>query len=154
MTSLVFVCHGNICRSAMAERVARRMAAERGLRVEVSSFGLSSEEAGSPIDRRAVAVLRDAGYDTTGHRARRIDPGLVGTADLVIAAEQYQVERLRRLLPGVHEIRLLNDFNPALPPGTPLDDPWYGDAAGFRETLADIESAMPGILDEVERLGG
>ena len=154
MTSLVFVCHGNICRSPMAERVARRMAAERGLDVEVSSYGLSSEEAGSPIDRRAAAVLRDAGYDTAGHRARRIDPELVERADLVIAAERYQVDRLIRLLPGATHIRLLNDFNPALPPGTPLDDPWYGDADAFVETLADIEAAMPGILDEVERLGG
>ena len=42
---------------------------------------------------------------------------------------------------------LINDFNPAMPKGQDLDDPWYGPASGFRSTLADIEAAMPGILD-------
>ena len=70
MAKVVFVCWGNICRSPMAERVARGMAAERGLDVEADSVGISSEESGNPIDRRAAAVLREAGYSTGGHRRR------------------------------------------------------------------------------------
>ncbi|TRY18200.1 low molecular weight phosphotyrosine protein phosphatase [Tessaracoccus rhinocerotis] len=149
MTSLVFVCLGNICRSPMAERVARRVAAERGLELEISSYALSTEEAGNPIDPRAAAVLQAAGYETGGHRARQISAADVDSADLVVAVEPYQVERLRRMSPGADHIRLLNDFNPAMPPGTPLEDPWYGDSAGFHATLADVEAAIPGILDEV-----
>ncbi|GAB3814970.1 low molecular weight protein-tyrosine-phosphatase [Tessaracoccus terricola] len=149
MTSLVFVCLGNICRSPMAERVARRVAADRGLDLEISSYALSTEEAGNPIDPRAVAVLRAAGYDTDGHRARQITAADVEAADLVVAVEPYQVERLRRMSPGADNIRLLNDFNPDMAPGTALEDPWYGDAEGFHSTLADVEAAIPGILDEV-----
>ncbi|MCC2594080.1 low molecular weight phosphotyrosine protein phosphatase [Tessaracoccus sp. OS52] len=152
MASLVFVCYGNICRSPMAERVARKQAAERGLEVDISSFALSTEELGNPIDRRAVAVLKAAGYDTDGHRARQVTATDIESADLVVAVEPYQLKRLRRIAPGAVNLRLLNDFNPELEPGTPLIDPWYGDDAGFHDTLADVEAAMPGILDEVEAL--
>lgn len=148
MASLVFVCWGNICRSPIGERVALRMAAERGVDLEVSSFGLSAENIGSPIDDRAVAVLQAQGYDSDGHRARQIGRDDVEAADLVIAVEPYQVDRLRAMAPGADNIRLLNDYNPDLDEGTPLIDPWYGDDEGFHDTLADVEAAMPAILDE------
>ena len=148
MASLVFVCWGNICRSPIGERVARDMAAQRGLDLEVSSFGLSAENNGSPIDERAVAVLEKGGYDTDGHRARQIQREDIESADLVVAVEPYQVDRLRTMAPGVDNVRLLNDFNPDMGPGTALIDPWYGDDEGFDDTIADVEAAMPGILDE------
>lgn len=149
MRHLVFVCWGNICRSPMAERVARRAIAETGAGVTVESFGISDEESGNPIDRRAVKILSGAGYDAGGHRARRVARADLESADLVVAVEPFQVDRLKRLAPDAN-IRLLNDFNPAMEPGTPLVDPWYGDLAGFETTLADIEAAMPAILEELE----
>lgn len=148
MAKLVFVCWGNICRSPMAERVARREADELGLDLDVESFGISSEESGSPIDRRAAVTLRAHGYDAAGHRARKVTADDLTEADLVIAVEPFQVDRLLALAPGA-TVALLNDFNPAKPKGEPLDDPWYGDQAGFEETLEDIEAAMPGILEAV-----
>ncbi|MEO7588473.1 MAG: low molecular weight protein-tyrosine-phosphatase [Arachnia sp.] len=148
MASLVFVCWGNICRSPIGERVARKMAHDRGLDLEVTSFGLSGENEGGPIDSRAVAVLEGSGYDADGHRARKIGRDDVEAADLVVAVEPYQVEQLRRMAPGQGNVRLLNDFNPDLGPGTPLIDPWYGNDDGFHDTIADVEAAMPGILDE------
>ena len=148
MASLVFVCWGNICRSPIGERVAQAMASERGLDLEVSSFGLSAENAGCPIDDRAVAVLRQGGYQTDDHRARQIRRADIEAADLVVAVEPYQVDKLRSMAPGADNVRLLNDFNPEMDVDTPLVDPWYGDDDGFHDTLADVEAAMPGILDE------
>ncbi|MFT3888559.1 MAG: low molecular weight protein-tyrosine-phosphatase [Arachnia sp.] len=145
MAHLVFVCWGNICRSPMAERVARKVAADEGLDLDVESFALSAEELGNPIDRRAARTLTAAGYDASGHRARQVTADDLADADLVVAVEPFQVDRLRRLSSGA-TVALLNDFDPAKPKGTPLVDPWYGDEAGFAETLADIEAAMPGIL--------
>lgn len=150
MARLVFVCWGNICRSPMAERVARRMVEEKGLDIEVESFGVSDEEAGNPIDRRAARTLIAAGYDAEGHRARRIGAAELEDVDLVVAAEQLHIDRLRRLAPDADNVVLMNDFNPALAKGTGLRDPWYGDEAGFQDTLADIEAAMEGILAEVQ----
>ena len=148
MSKLVFVCWGNICRSPMAERVARREVLERGLDVTVESFGISSEESGSPVDRRAVKTLRSHGYDADGHRARKVQPADLLEADLVVAVEPFQVDRLLAIAPGAN-IALLNDFDPSKPKGEALIDPWYGDQAGFEDTLADIEAAMPAILDAV-----
>ena len=67
-------------------------------------------------------------------------------ADLVVVAERFHIGRLEQLCPDAN-YALINDFNPAMPKGQDLDDPWYGPASGFRSTLADIEAAMPGILD-------
>ena len=145
MTKLVFVCWGNICRSPMAERVAEKLIDEQGLDVEVSSFGISDEEHGNPIDLRAVRVLEEAGYRADDHEARQVTAANLRDADLVIAVEPFQVDRLLRIAPEAN-VALLNDFDPAKPKGTPLIDPWYGDDAGFADTLADIEAAMPGIL--------
>ncbi len=148
MTSLVFVCWGNICRSPIGERVAQSMAEDRGLDLQVSSYGLSSENEGSSIDPRAMAVLEERGYDADDHTARQIQPEDLEAADLVVAVEPYQVDQLRRMAPDADNIRLLNDYNPDLEPGTPLIDPWYGDDDGFQDTINDIEAAMPAILDE------
>ncbi len=124
------------------------MAQEQGLNLEVSSFGLSDENEGFGIDVRAMAVLEERGYDAQDHSARRITQSDIEAADLVIAVEPYQVDKLRRMAPGADNVRLLNDFNPDLGPGTPLIDPWYGDDAGFQDTIADVEAAMPSILAE------
>lgn len=148
MAKLVFVCWGNICRSPMAERVARRLIAERGLDVNVESFAISDGEVGSPIDRRAVRTLTAHGYDAAGHRARQIRVADLTDADLVVAVEPFQVDRLRAMAPAAG-VALLNDFNPALQKGEPLVDPWYGDQAGFEDTLADVEAAMDAILAKV-----
>ena len=148
MSKLVFVCLGNICRSPMAERVALREAGERGLELVVESFAISSEETGNPIDPRAVRTLVAHGYDAAGHRARKVSAADLMQADLVVVVEPFQVERLQAMAPGAR-VALLNDFDPAKPKGEPLIDPWFGDQAGFEDTLADIEAAMPGILESL-----
>ena len=73
------------------------------------------------------------------------------TLDLVIGLEPYHLDRMRRLAPDA-ELHLLTDFDPAAEPGSGIDDPWYGDAAGFDDTLASIEAAMPGVLARVREL--
>lgn len=152
---VVFVCHGNICRSPMAERVARGWAEREGLDgVRFTSAGVSSEETGNPIDPRARSVLRAAGYATDGHRARRITASDLADADLVIGLEPHHVERMRRLAPDADHLALLTDFDPDAEPGSGIDDPWYGGPEGFLDTLASIEAAMPGVLARVRTLAG
>lgn len=151
--SLVFVCWGNICRSPMAERVALGWAAREGLdALRISSAGVSAEELGNPIDPRAARVLRAAGYDAAGHRARRITgPEILGS-DLVIGMEDHHLTRMRHLAPAATNLHLLTDFDPAAAPGSGVDDPWYGPPEGFRATLAAIEAAMPGVFGRVREL--
>ena len=147
---VVFVCWGNICRSPMAERVARQQAEQQGLTgVEFTSAATSDEELGAPMDRRAAAVLRDRGYQAEGHVAHQIDAAEIASADLVVAMEDIHVRKMLALAPGADHLRLLTDFDPAASPGAGVPDPWYGTQAGFYDTLATVEAAMPGLLDHV-----
>ena len=142
-----FVCWGNICRSPMGERVARRWFDEAGLgHVEIVSAGVSSEESGHPIDPHAQRVLASHSYTTGGHRAHKITAQEIEDADLVLAFEDLHLARLRGLAPTASHLRLLTDFDPDAEPGSGVDDPWYGGPEGFEATLGAIESAMPGII--------
>ena len=150
---VVFVCWGNICRSPMAERVAERAAADAGLSgVRFSSAATSTEELGAPIDPRAVRTLAAAGYRTDGHAAHQLTAAEAVDADLVIAMEDLHVDRIRRIAGETGNVSLLSAYDPDAAPGSGVPDPWYGGQDGFGDTLALIEAAVPGVLDEVRRL--
>jgi protein-tyrosine phosphatase len=149
--SIVFVCWGNICRSPMAERVAEKLAADRGLDDLVfTSAATSREEIGAPIDDRAIEVLQRHGYRTGGHAAHQVTRAEIEAAELVLAMEDIHLTKVRAIAPGAVNLRLLTDFDPDAAPGQGIDDPWYGAAAGFERTLASVEAAVPGLLDHLE----
>jgi len=148
-----FVCWGNICRSPMAEVVARAQAEREGLHgVTFSSAGVSAEEAGSPIDPRAVATLEAAGYHPGPFTAHRITADEAAAAAMLIGMEQLHLTKLRTLVPQAHNLYLLSDFNRDAVPGSGIDDPWYGDDSDFQTTLEEIEAAMPEVLKRAREL--
>jgi protein-tyrosine phosphatase len=150
---VVFVCLGNICRSPMAERVAERAAADAGVTgVEFTSAGTISEEFNDPMDRRAAAALRERGYRYADHMARRITEVQIESADLVVAMEDTHLRSVLELAPDPSRVSLLTDFDPAAERGSGVPDPWFGSDAGFYDTLAAIEAAMPGLLDRIREL--
>ncbi|MFW6597417.1 low molecular weight protein-tyrosine-phosphatase [Propionibacteriaceae bacterium Y2011] len=150
---VLFVCWGNICRSPMAERMAESAAAEAGLdTVRFSSAGVSSEEEGSPIDPRAVAVLSRLGCRTDGHRAHRITLDEARDADMIICAEQLHADMIMRLDPALADkLSLVTDHVPGAEPGSPLPDPWYGAETGFDDTAETIDAALPAVLAQLRR---
>ncbi|WP_408003854.1 low molecular weight protein-tyrosine-phosphatase [Puerhibacterium puerhi] len=94
------VCTGNICRSPIAEIVLRDRfeAAGLGDRVVVDSSGVSDEEHGNPVDRRARRVLAEHGYDTgDGHRAHQVTAAEVAGRDLLLPMTAHHARALRRL---------------------------------------------------------
>jgi protein-tyrosine phosphatase len=153
------VCTGNICRSPMAEIVLRDRfeAAGLGDAVVVDSTGVSDEEHGNPVDRRARAVLAEHGYATgDGHRARQVTRDDVGSRDLVLAMTARHAQSLRNLGGRAHadpDIRMYRSFDPAADglPEHRLDiaDPWYGGPEDFEECLAEIEAAADGVVEFV-----
>lgn len=152
------VCTGNICRSPMAEVVLRDRLEAAGLgdRVRVDSTGVSSEEHGRPIDPRAQRVLAAHGYPVPDHRARKVTTDELSERDLVLAMTADHARVLRRLAGPEHadRVRMFRSFDPAAPVGVPehrldVDDPWYGDQAGFEVTLAEVEAATDGIVDHL-----
>ena len=153
------VCTGNICRSPMAAVVLRARLDEAGLAdVVVDSTGISDEEHGRPIDHRAVAVLEAHGYRVPPHRARQVTAVDLTARDLVLAMTSRHASALRALARGdralAARVRMYRSFDPAAPTDGPehlldVDDPWYGDQAGFETTLAEIEAAADGVIGQV-----
>lgn len=149
-TNVLFLCWGNICRSPMAEVIARSHAEQAGVDLEVTSAGVSAEEQGHDIDPRAAEVLAGAGYEVRPHTAHRVTDAELAAADLVVAAEQEHLDVLARR--GVDlggRACLLTDFVPGATPGDPVPDPWFGSGSGFATTLDTLESAMPRLLERL-----
>lgn len=135
----------------MGEVIARDRFAAAGLDVEVTSAGVSAEEQGHGMDRRAAAVLRASGYQVGPHTAHRVSEAELAQQDLVIAAEQHHLDLLsRRGIDLGERGRLVTDFVPGAAPGSPLPDPWYGPDSDFDDTLEVLETAMPQIVAHVE----
>ncbi|MGG5261000.1 low molecular weight protein-tyrosine-phosphatase [Phycicoccus avicenniae] len=153
------VCHGNICRSPMAEFLLREAFDDAGLgdRVEVDSAGTSAEELGNPVHPRTVAVLRRHGHPDVGwgeHRARQFRAEMFDASDLVLAADHPHADRLGRLARDEDDaatVRLVRSFDPAAVAAGELgmDDPWYGGDAEYEQTYEEIRAAVPGIVEHV-----
>jgi protein-tyrosine phosphatase len=154
---VIFVCMGNICRSPMAEMVLRHQLAMRGLadQVTVDSAGTGGWHIGDPADRRARAALERRGY-ASSHSARQFDPQWFADRDLVVALDHENLRDLKRLAPTRDQasaVRRLREFDPDAE-AVDVDDPYYGDAAGFEDALDQIESACDGLVDHLaETLG-
>ena len=97
---ILFVCHGNLCRSPMAEGVFRRMAAEAGLAVLAESAGTGVWTGGAPPDLRAFEATEARGYSLEGIRSRRLAAADFSTFDHVIAMDRANLAVVRRLAPA------------------------------------------------------
>jgi len=155
---IMTVCTGNICRSPLAEYVLRAALEREGLgeQVSVDSSGISGEEAGRPMDRRALAQLRGLGLDGSAHRAREFPADAWEDTDLFLAADLNHLRALRRWAPTPahrERIRLLRSYDPAQA-GQPeerlgMADPWYGNESDFVITRDQVLASVPGVLAAV-----
>ncbi|EPD33926.1 hypothetical protein HMPREF9306_00151 [Propionimicrobium lymphophilum ACS-093-V-SCH5] len=148
MQKILFVCTGNICRSAMAEQIANYLSGQRGLDLEFDSAGVSDEEHGNPMDSRAVRVMKQHGYPVSPHQAKQVSRRMLDEADLAIGFTNAHVSRMKRIAPDAN-IRLMTDFDPEAVPGADISDPWYGGPEEFEIAICEIESALKGMLEEI-----
>lgn len=145
--SIRFVCTGNICRSPLAEVLAREHASRAGLgdRVVIDSFGTHDYHVGEGADRRTIATARGYGVDLDAHRARQVVAADCEAADLVLAMAGEHECWLRRLAPpsARERIHLYLPFV-GIDDIRDVPDPYYGDEAGFVAVheLLDRASAL------------
>jgi len=146
---VLFVCLGNICRSPTAEAVFRRLLVQEGedRAVEVDSAGTHAYHTGEPPDPRAIEAAARRGIDMRTLRARVVDATDFERFDLVLAMDEQNFRRLRRLAPAEHRhrLRLLLEFAPALG-RRDVPDPYYGGPTGFEDVLDLVEAASRGLL--------
>ena len=146
MTKILFVCHGNICRSVMAECIFAHKARKRGISAEfaVSSAATSREEVGNPIYPPAARKLREKGVPLLPHRARQMTAADYEQYDLLIGMEECNLRNMRRITLGDPQgkMRRLLDFTAR--PGD-VDDPWY--TGDFETAWRDIDAGCEALLD-------
>lgn len=159
--TVMTVCTGNICRSPMAEIVLRNEFVLRGLGdvVVVHSSGVSDEEYGNPIDRRAQRELTKRGYGLpVSHFAHRIEADEIAETNLFLPMTASHMRSLLRLLPAEKRefVHMYREFDPSLPKPElgremllDLADPWYGGPREFEVALDQVEECAPYIVDWV-----
>lgn len=150
MIKILFVCHGNICRSPMAEFIMKDLVEKAGLEGEfqIASAATSMEEYGNPIYPPARRKLQEHGISSEGHRARRMERRDYQDYDYLIGMEHYNIRNMLRIVGGDPEgkISRLLDFTDA--PGD-IDDPWYTD--DFDTAYREILRGCRGFLEYLRK---
>jgi protein-tyrosine phosphatase len=157
---IMTVCTGNICRSPIAEVVLRDRLDRAGLgeAVVVDSSGISDEEHGNPVDRRAASVLREHGYTVPAHSAHRITRDELAGRDLLLAMTARHAQWLRAQAPDPARVVMYRSFDPDAPrevaheSDLDIEDPWYGDRSDFETTLEQVEAAADAVVAHVRTL--
>ena len=149
--SILFVCLGNICRSPLAEGALRTEAARLGLDLIIDSAGTGDWHAGEPPDERAIEVARRNGVDISGLRARQVRPADFRRFTHVVALDHDNLSNLRKLAPAdaTAELSLLLDHVEGRE-GQAVADPWFGDAAGFDITWAEVTEAARALARRLQ----
>ena len=151
MIKILFVCHGNICRSPMAEMILKHLVRERGLTgFTIASAATSTEEIGNPVYPPARAELARHGVAVEHRGAVRLEARDYEQWDLFIGMDNANIRNMRRILGGDPQgkIRRLMDYTDR--PGE-VADPWYSDR--FDLAYRDIEEGCRGLLDAVMNNG-
>ena len=153
MIKVLFVCHGNICRSAAAQYIMQDMVNRAGLqdRFLIDSAATSTEEIGNPVYPPMRRTLEGHGIRCSGHSAKQLTHRDYGNFDYLIGTDQENIYYMHRILGGDPEgkFSLLMDYTDR--PGTEISDPWY--TRDFERTYQDVIKGCAGLLEHLRRSG-
>ena len=158
MTKILFICHGNICRSPMAEFVMKKIVSDVGLtdRFQIASAATSTEEIwngiGNPVYPPAKAELARHGISCEGKRARQVTRADYAAYDYLIGMDSANIRNMTRIAGGsdeagkIYKMLSFADYekNRKLKEARDVADPWY--TGDFEATYQDIVAGCEGLL--------
>ena len=148
MLKILFVCHGNICRSPMAEYVMKQMVKDAGLeqRFEIASAATSREDIGNPVYPSAQRELARHGIPCRGHAARQVTRQDYEYFDWLVGMERINIRNMQRIVGGdpQEKMRLLLSFAGS---DAEIEDPWY--TGRFAEVYDQIEMGCRAMFEFV-----
>ena len=149
MIKILFVCHGNICRSPMAEFVMKDLVRKAGLesQFQIASAATSTEEIGSPVYPPARRKLAEHGINCSGKTARQLTRADYDRYDLLFGMDNANLRNMRRICGGDSDgkIRLLLEFTGR---SGEVADPWY--TGDFETTWRDVLEGCSGLLSHLQ----
>lgn len=153
MIKVLFVCHGNICRSPMAEFLFKDMVAQKGKskEFEIASAATSTEEIGSPVHPQTMKVLKRLGIDASAKRARQIAKKDLDYYDFILTMDNNNMRNLTRMFDSYQEEKVHKclDFSSRM--GCDIDDPWY--TGDFQKTYDDLMEGLTCFYDTLVENG-
>ena len=146
MTRILFVCHGNICRSPMAEYVFRDLVLKAGVadRFEVDSCAVSREEIGNDVYPPAKRVLLAHGIPCPKRGAKELTAADAEASDLILCMDQNNLYRLTWYAVDPSKVSLLGEYGLG---GKEIEDPWYTDR--YDKVYREIETCCKALLREL-----
>lgn len=145
MIRILFVCHGNICRSPMAEFVMKDLAARRGVSDQfvIASAATSTEEIGNPVYPPARRRLAQAGISCEGKRAVQMTRQDYGRYDYLIGMDHWNISNMIRIVGGDPEGKIVRLLDLTERQGD-VADPWY--TGDFEATFRDVKEGCEALL--------
>ena len=148
MIKVLFICHGNICRSAAAEMVMKQMAREQGRRdLQIASAAATREEIGNDIYPPMKKALAAAGYQCERHAARQTTRAEYSQWDYIVGMDDENMWDMRHIYGGDPDGKLSMLLDWAGKPGQEIDDPWY--TRDFSGVLKQIEEGVSGLMRSI-----
>lgn len=148
MIRVLFLCHGNICRSPMAEFVMKKLVADRNMSHEfhIESAATSREEIGNPVYQPVRRLLAAHGIDTSGKTARQVTQADYDRFDHIIAMDRNNLRNLERIVGKDTDNKVSLLLHHA---GIDRDvaDPWY--TRDFDATWDDVNEGCKAFLDKI-----
>lgn len=149
MHKILFICHGNICRSPMAEFLLKDIVNKRGLAgaFEIASAATSREEIGNPVHYGTRTKLAQFGISVAGKHAVQVTKRDYEHYDLLLVMDSNNIRNLRRVIgeDTQNKVHLLLDYTERK--GESIADPWY--TGDFDVTYDDIMEGLAGLLEQL-----
>jgi protein-tyrosine phosphatase len=152
MIKVLFICHGNICRSTMAEFVFKDMVKKLGIADEfyIASAATSTEEIGNPVHPGTARLLAKKGISTAGKYAVQLKRADYKTYDYLIGMDTYNIRNMNRMLGGDPDGKIYKLLAFA-GIGRDVADPWY--TGDFETTYRDVCTGLEGFLEFLRKQG-
>lgn len=150
MTKILFICHGNICRSPMAEFVMKDLVKKARLETEflIESAATSTEAVGNPVYPPARRKLAEHGISCAGKTSRQLTGTDYDQYDLLIGMDRANIRNMNRICGGDPEGKLHLLMEYAGRPDSEVADPWYTD--DFETTWQDVLTGCKGLLERLQ----
>lgn len=150
MIKVLFICHGNICRSPMAEFIFKDMVKKRGIddKFHVESAATSYEEIGNPVHHKTAKILDELGISYSGKRAVHLEKSDYAKYDYLVCMDSANVRNTLRIV-GHDEAKKIYKLLEFAGSYDDVVDPWY--TGDFDRTYKDVLAGCKGLLEHIEK---